>query len=75
MLSQIKVFFERQPIANLQQIADALGVDADAVRGMLTVWMNKGCVRCLSQPGPDGCHSGGCGSCVTGCGSFGTAAV
>ena len=75
MLQQIKTFFVKQPIANLQQIADALHTDPDAVRGMLTGWMRKGCVRCLSHSDSNGCETGGgCNSCTTGCSTFTSAA-
>ncbi len=75
MLQQIKAFFKQQPIANLQQIADAIHTDPDAARGMLNVWMRKGNVRCLSQPAENGCETGGgCNSCTTGCATFTSAA-
>ena len=74
MLSQIKAFFKTQPIANLQQLADALQADPDAVRGMLTVWMAKGRVRCLSQKSGEDCRHGGCDQCVASCGRMTTAA-
>lgn len=75
MLLQIKTFFMKQPIANLQQIADALHCDPDTVRGMLRIWMNKGCVRCLSNLEQSGCQAGGgCSSCTTSCSTFTSAA-
>lgn len=74
MLSQIKAFFKGQPIANLQQLANALQADPDVVRGMLTVWVAKGRVRCLSQKPSDGCRQGACNQCVAGCGQMTTAA-
>lgn len=68
MLADIKAFMQKQPIANLQQIADAISVDVDTTRLMLQRWMRKGCVRCLSeQAQATPCGGGTCGSCSFGC--------
>ena len=61
MLSHIKHFFEKQPIASLSQVAQAIDVDPTIVQRMLEHFERKGSLTCLSQPGI-GCGSGA-GSC------------
>jgi hypothetical protein len=64
MLSQIKQFFSKQPIATLAQVAKAIDTDPETTQHMLAYFENKGRLKCLSQQ-VDGCATGG-GSC-TGC--------
>ena len=61
MLSLIKQFFLKQPIATLAQVATAIHSSPDVTQHMLEHFERKGCLKCLSQS-PTGCATGG-GSC------------
>ena len=78
MLSQIKRFFEKQPIATLAQVASAIHTDPDALLPMLEHFERKGCLKCLSQK-TDGCATSGQSSCqgcpASGCHSSKTASL
>jgi hypothetical protein len=68
MFSQIKHFFQKQPIATLAQVSSALKTDPETIRPMLAYFEKKGSLKCLSQE-VDGCLTTG-GSCK-GCPSSG----
>lgn len=77
MLSQIKQFFAKQPIATLAQVATAIHTDPEVTLHMLEHFERKGCLKCLSQK-IDGCATGqgSCQGCpASGCNTSKTASL
>ena len=74
MFSQIKHFFEKQPLATLAQISLAINTDPETTLPMLAYFEKKGLLKCLSQESRgctstgnpcQGCPSSGCHSSQT----------
>lgn len=49
ILSELRDYIRQQHRVSLKDLAMHFNVEADAMRGMLTKWINKGSVRKLSQ--------------------------
>ena len=52
ILSEIKEYFSQQPMASLADLSVHFGVEPDAMRGMLELWIRKGKLRKLPQGDP-----------------------
>lgn len=58
ILSDLRQYLKQRQRVALKDLCNHFQIDADALRGMLTVWINKGKVRKL--PRVENCGSGCC---------------
>lgn len=60
----VKAYLRDRHRASLGDIATHFGSTPEAVRPILSLWQNKGRLRCLNDAGDDGCAcTKGCGRC------------